>query len=451
MMERPEYLKQGEPARLFPVLSNNSKEGRTTSILLACLSKVEELASELLASLGQRTGKRTTIETFTEVVFDGQKEGSKDRPDGLIVVKNGSREWRAMVEAKIGNNPLTAEQIEKYRSLSKDNGIDCVITISNQFATLPASHPLEEVRKSRSKTPVFHWSWMFVLTAVDLLISNDGVEDDDQRVLLNELRRFLTHESAGIRGFDRMPPEWSELNKLVSAGGKILAKSSEAICVLDAWHQETKDLSLILSRQTEASVRERLNRKHAKNPADRHKDELNQLRESHQLQVSFDIPNAAAPLEVVADLNRRTIQAGMTLRAPEDKKSSKARLNWLLRQLKSDVDSDLFVRMTWPGRSEDTHFPLIELVADPDLCEKDKTGLQVVSFHIYVAKRLGAKFTQQTNFIAELEMIVPKFYREVGQDLFSWRKPAPRIRESQTDVSVQSIEDEAEVAALRAQ
>ncbi|WP_260100854.1 hypothetical protein [Phaeobacter inhibens] len=450
-MERPEYLKQGEPARLFPVLSNNSKEGRTTSILLACLSKVEELASELLASLGQRTGKRTTIETFTEVVFDGQKEGSKDRPDGLIVVKNGSREWRAMVEAKIGNNPLTAEQIEKYRSLSKDNGIDCVITISNQFATLPASHPLEEVRKSRSKTPVFHWSWMFVLTAVDLLISNDGVEDDDQRVLLNELRRFLTHESAGIRGFDRMPPEWSELNKLVSAGGKILAKSSEAICVLDAWHQETKDLSLILSRQTEASVRERLNRKHAKNPADRHKDELNQLRESHQLQVSFDIPNAAAPLEVVADLNRRTIQAGMTLRAPEDKKSSKARLNWLLRQLKSDVDSDLFVRMTWPGRSEDTHFPLIELVADPDLCEKDKTGLQVVSFHIYVAKRLGAKFTQQTNFIAELEMIVPKFYREVGQDLFSWRKPAPRIRESQTDVSVQSIEDEAEVAALRAQ
>ncbi|CAM3840719.1 hypothetical protein PHIN109289_12175 [Phaeobacter inhibens] len=450
-MERPEYLKQGEPARLFPVLSNNSKEGRTTSILLACLSKVEELASELLASLGQRTGKRTTIETFTEVVFDGQKEGSKDRPDGLIVVKNGSREWRAMVEAKIGNNPLTAEQIEKYRSLSKDNGIDCVITISNQFATLPASHPLEEVRKSRSKIPVFHWSWMFVLTAVDLLISNDGVEDDDQRVLLNELRRFLTHESAGIRGFDRMPPEWSELNKLVSAGGKILAKSSEAICVLDAWHQETKDLSLILSRQTEASVRERLNRKHAKNPADRHKDELNQLRETHQLQVSFDIPNAAAPLEVVADLNRRTIQAGMTLRAPEDKKSSKARLNWLLRQLKSDVGSDLFVRMTWPGRSEDTHFPLVELVADPDLCEKDKTGLQVVSFHIYVAKRLGAKFTQQTNFIAELEMIVPKFYREVGQDLSSWRKPAPRIRESQTDVSVQSIEDEAEVAALRAQ
>lgn len=449
-MERPEYLIQGEPARLFPVLSNNSKEGRTTSILLACVSKVEELASDLLSSLGQRSGKRTTIETYTEVVFDSQEEGAKDRPDGLIVVKNGSREWRAMIEAKIGSNPLTPDQIEKYRALAKSNGIDCVVTISNQFATLPASHPLEEVRKSRSKIPVFHWSWMYVLTTVDLLISNDGVADDDQRILLNELRRFLTHESAGIRGFDRMPPEWSELNKLVSAGGKILAKSPEAIAAIEAWHQETKDLSLILSRQTEASVRERLNRKHTKSPADRHKDELAELREAHQLQVSFDIPDAAAPLEVVADLNRRTIEAGMTLRAPEDKKSSKARLNWLLRQLKNESSDDLFVRMTWPGRSEDTQFPLSELIADPDLCEKDKNGLQVVNFHIYVAKRLGVKFTQQTNFIAELETIIPAFYRDVGQDLSAWRKPPPRIREPQIDASVQSIEGEAEEEALRA-
>lgn len=207
---------------------------------------------------------------------------------------------------------------------------------------------------------------------------------------------------------------------------------------------------MILSRQTEASVRERLNRKHTKSPADRHKDELAELREAHQLQVSFDIPDAAAPLEVVADLNRRTIEAGMTLRAPEDKKSSKARLNWLLRQLKNESSDDLFVRMTWPGRSEDTQFPLSELIADPDLCEKDKNGLQVVNFHIYVAKRLGVKFTQQTNFIAELETIIPAFYRDVGQDLSAWRKPPPRIREPQIDASVQSIEGEAEEEALRA-
>ncbi|GAB5437501.1 MAG: hypothetical protein FalmKO_26260 [Falsiruegeria mediterranea] len=446
-MDRPEYLLSGEPARLFPVLSNTSKEGRTTSIVLACISKVEELGAELLGTLGQRVGKRSRVETYTEVVFKGHKEDGKDRPDGLIVVKTGSREWRAMVETKIGNNPLTPEQIERYRSLAKENDIDCVITISNQFATLPTNHPLEEVRKSRSKVPVFHWSWMFVLTTADLLISNEAIADEDQRILLNELRRFLTHESAGIRGFDRMPSEWGELNKLISAGGKIAAKSPEAICVLDAWHQETKDMSLILSRQTETTVRERLSRKHAKDPTDRQKDELLLLREQQQLRVSFDVIDAAAPLDVVADMNRRTVEVGMLLRAPEDKKSSKARLNWLLRQIKGENHEDLFIRLTWPGRSEDTQFSYAELVRDPDICEKDKGGMQVVSFHIFVAKRLGAKFTQQTNFITELELLVPEFYREFGQNLMAWRKPAPRMREPQQDVDIQAIEDEAEEEA----
>lgn len=448
-MDRPNYLTQGEPARLFPVLSNTSKEGRTTSIVLACISKISELGSELLGSLGQRIGKRSKVETFTEVVFDGQKAGSNDRPDGLIIIHTGSREWRALVEAKVGNNTLNSEQVERYRSLAKEHGIDCVITISNQFATLPSNHPLEEVRKSRSKVPVFHWSWMYILTTTDLLVSTDGVEDDDQRVLLNELRRFLTHESAGIRGFDRMPPEWGELNKLVSAGGKIPAKSSEAQAVLEAWHQETKDLSLILSRQTETTVLQKLNRKHTKDPAERHRAELLQLREAHQLAVSFDVPDAAAPLDVVADLNRRTIEVGMSLRAPEDKKSSKARLNWLLRQVKSEDVEDLFVRMTWPGRSENTQFAYADLVNDPELCEKDKNGLQTVSFHIFLAKRLGAKFTQQANFITELEMVVPQFYREHGQNLVAWRKPAPKMRPAAENVDIDTMEDEAEAAALR--
>jgi len=68
-MERPDYLIQGEIARLFPVLATTSKEGRTTSIVLACISKVHEFGFDLMALMGQRVGKRTKIETFTEIVF----------------------------------------------------------------------------------------------------------------------------------------------------------------------------------------------------------------------------------------------------------------------------------------------------------------------------------------------------------------------------------------------
>jgi hypothetical protein len=141
----------------------------------------------------------------------------------------------------------------------------------------------------------------------------------------------------------------------------------------------------------------------------------------------------------------------MTLRAPEDKVSSKARVNWLLRQIKTEKIDEVFVRMTWPGRSESTQFQLSDLIADPSVCEKDKNGLQVSRFHIFIARRLGAKFTQQTNFIKELEDAVPEFYREIGQNLQEWRKSAPKIRadrSSAEDVSVDALESDAEADGI---
>ena len=447
---RPEYLKQGEVARLFPVLATTSKEGRTTSILLACMSRVEELGRDLLATIGQRVGKRSSIDCYTEVVLVGQDPNIKDRPDGLIVVSTGGKIWRALLEAKVGTSQLDAAQIEKYRQIAKEHKIDCVITISNQFATRPEHHPLEDVRKSRSRIPVYHWSWMSVLTTVDLLINTDAISDVDQTRLLEELRRFLTHESAGVKGFDRMPAEWGELNKLVSAGGRISAKSEDALAVLAAWHQETKDLSLILSRLTESLVTERLSRKHRGDPTSRLKDEYAELRDNCCLTATLDIPNAAAPLEIVADINRRTLDVGMTLRAPEERKSSKARTNWLLKQIKGKPPADLQIRLKWPGRSEPTQFSYEALKEDSSIVEKGKETLQVLSFHVFIARRLGARFTQQVNFVSDLEEAVPQFYREIGQNLSAWRMSAPRIkqdRERAEDVTIEALHDESEEEA----
>ena len=102
--ELPEFLTQGEQARLFPVLSTTSKEGRTTSIVLACLAKVDEFGAGLLSGLGLRVGVRSKIETYTEVVCVNRAADQKDTPDGLIVMRTGSREWLALIEAKVGTN-----------------------------------------------------------------------------------------------------------------------------------------------------------------------------------------------------------------------------------------------------------------------------------------------------------------------------------------------------------
>lgn len=443
----PDYLKQGEPARLFPVLSTTSKEGRTTSIVLACLSKIEEFGTDLLSSVGQRVGKRSKIETYTEIVCAKASGDMKDRPDGLISVTVGSRRWRALVEAKVGNSELSVEQIERYRVLAKENGIDCVISISNQFATSPDSHPLEEVRKSRSKIPVFHWSWMHILTTADVLISKGDVADMDQLVLLNELRRFLSHESAGVKGFERMPKEWSEVNRLVSSGGTLAVKSPLVEPVMQGWHQETRDLALILSRMTGTLVKEKLPRKHIGNPAQRQKDESAVLCSASLLECQLDVQDAAAPIVVTADIPRRSIDVGMSLRAPEDKVSTKARVNWLLRQISSTETASLYVRLLWPGASEPTQHAFDDLVADVEIATTDKAHLAPHGFFVFYSERLGAKFAQQTNFISEIERIVPKFYGEVGTALTPYQRKAPKIkedRESREDVTPKALASDAE-------
>lgn len=399
----------------------------------------------MLGSVGHKVGKRTSISSFTEIVFKDTK--SNDRPDGLIILKSGTKSWSALIEAKVGNNNLDLDQIERYRTLARENGIDCVITISNQFTSSPQIHPLTSELNNRLQIPVYHWSWMFILTHVDLLISNSDVADADQEYLLREFRRFMSHDSAGVKGFDRMPPEWSELNRLVSSGGKILVKSPEAITTVTAWHQETRDLSLILSRQTETHVTEKMGRRDANNQAERQKAALTVLSETKCLHSNLEIPDAAALLEITVDLPRRTVEVGMSIRAPEDRQSSKARINWLLRQIKSENLTDLFIRLSWPGRSEDTQFPYHKLIEDSSIVEENKPGMQVHSFFVYFSKNLGSKFTQQTNFISELEKVVPDFYREVGQNISSWRKSAPKIRSDKAtaeDVSVQDISDDPE-------
>ena len=119
MTGRPDYLERGEKARLFPILSDTSKEGRTTSIVLACLAHVQEFGRAMLATVGQRLGVRAEIVCYTEICFKKGETPTSDRPDGLIVLKVGSREWKALVEAKVGNAELEQSQVERYLELAR--------------------------------------------------------------------------------------------------------------------------------------------------------------------------------------------------------------------------------------------------------------------------------------------------------------------------------------------
>lgn len=447
MIEKPEYLVSGERARLFPVLADTSKEGRTLSILLACFETVDCFGKSLLADLGIKVGARTQIQTFTEVVL--KKGGDKAlRPDGLIVLRSGSNTWTALVEAKVGNTDLNAEQLESYLEIAKLNGIDMLITISNQFAPLPTHHPVQLSPTSLKKAAVAHWSWMYLLTQATLQLGNDDITDREQRVILNEMVRFLLHPSAGVKGFDQMPASWTDIVGAVQTGGSISVKSDAAQEVVGAWYQETRDMSLILGRQLGQEVRVKVSRAHFRDPALRMKEDLQVLSNEHCLRSEFDVPNAAASTEICADLRKRSLFASMRIGAPADRKSTKARLTWLLKQLQKSKPEGIYIRLFWPGRGPFTQHSLLLLRETPEIAEE--VGKVVSSFEIVFARDLGTRFTQRKNFIVDIEKAIPDFYEQVGQHLKAWQPHAPKIKEDRlepSDVNTDALRASAEEAA----
>ncbi|WP_157089374.1 hypothetical protein [Oceanibaculum pacificum] len=409
MAELPSMLSRGERARLFPVLADTSREGRTLSIFLSCFETVDEFGRSLLTSIDAPIRARTKIETFTEVVLKKNENGSSARPDGLILLNNGSKQWTALVEAKVGNSDLTIEQIEAYLNLAKANSIDALITLSNQFTPLPTHHPLN-VPPNRRKVELYHWSWMYVVTQSTLHLSDDEVSDREQRVILREMNRFLLHPSSGVKGFDQMPAAWTEVVSKVIAGAPVAVNATETQEVVGAWHQEIGDLCLVLSRQLETSVKVKMSRSHAANPVERQRDAQRTLAEQAQLTAILEVPDCAAPIHICADFKARALTLSIKLKAPEDLKSAKARLNWLLRQLQKSEPSGLHIRCYWPGRAASTQHPLAALRENPDLLSIERPGLVLLSFDIVMTKDLGPRFGQRKNFISELETIVPDFY-----------------------------------------
>ncbi len=206
----PEYVASGEEARLIPVLADKSKERRAASVFLATLSAVDDFAGAMLGGLGVRLGTRAKVRCFTEVVFRDVPSEVKHRPDGLIVVNTGKKTWRAIVEAKIGKAEIERDQLEAYVQLARLNGVDAVITLSNQFTALPEHHPVPLAKGLTKGLDVYHWSWMHVLTQATLLLHDDGFNVPDQRYILREVVRHFRHDSAGVSQFDRMNAGWKD-------------------------------------------------------------------------------------------------------------------------------------------------------------------------------------------------------------------------------------------------
>ncbi len=436
-MELPHQLASGEVARLIPVIADARKEQRVAAVFLATLGAVPDYAKALLLSVGHRTGPRSIVRTFTEVAFSSAhaQSGKSDRPDGLIQVRKGKKEWLALVEAKIGSSTLGQEQVERYLRLAKNHEVDAVITISNQFAARPDHHPLSVPRPLTRKTSLFHWSWSFVLTEAILLQKNSAIEDPDQAFILKEFIRFISHDSVGVKGFEQMPAEWRETITGIQNGAVLKRTSPSIEAVIGAWHQEVRDLELKLSFQLGTNIKCKIERAHIADPDKRMRDATASLVDTNSLTASLIVPNAAAPLEVSADLKTRSIRVGMQIDAPLDKQRGTARVNWLLRQIPKSLSDGICIAVKWPTRTGDTICSLQELRDNTANILSDGKGQPPRAFDIFAITDDVRRFSGRKTFIEDLEQAVPRFYADIGQHLQSWRPKPPKAQEAQASAT----------------
>ncbi len=426
-MQRPDILSRGEPARLIPVTTDGKKEAKAASIFLATLVAVPQFRNEILSALGQKSGARSEFHAFTEICFKSEENASL-RPDGLITLESGRGNiWKALIEAKIDSAELQADQVEDYLQLAKRNDVQAVITISNQFTALPEHSPLKISRVPKG-LQLLHLSWIYLRTTAQLLLAEDNFDSVEQRFILSEFYRYFSHDSVGVERFDQMNAEWKDVVTQVFAKTPLSKNSPMVENTVGAWHQASRDLALLMTEHVLQPVKLKLNRSHSADPAIRIKDDCEHLCKALALNCLLEIPDAAAPISITANLQQRTITVSMMLDAPKDKARATSRINWLLKQLSKANPADIYIRCDWPGRALSTQETLADALERPERLLTEGNASVPLKFEVSLIKDLAGKFGGRRNFLDTLSEVVPDFYKRVGENLRAYVASPPRLQ-----------------------
>lgn len=331
-------------ARLIPITSatgQEAKERNAASALLAVLSAVDEFGRALLKPLGAPAGK---IEVFVEVPFK-LDDGKMLRPDGLIGVTRAGKTWWALVECKIADQLLVVGQMESYLDLARSVGIDAVLSISNQFASSSSDYPIPIDRKKLKRVAIHHWSWVRVLTEAEVQRQYRGIKDPDQAYILGELIRYLSDPRSGVVQFDDMGPSWTAVRE--GARLQTLSKVDPHVAAIATrWDELIGYLGLDLTKDLGRDVKQVM-RRDEPTPIIRHQALRAALASNGRMHAELQIPNAAGPLEIVADLRSRQIIVSTEVSAPQEGKG-RGRISWIVRQLqKAPADLTIETRIAF--------------------------------------------------------------------------------------------------------
>lgn len=415
-------LKTWHEARLIPTSGIGSpleQERRATSALLAVIGAVEDFGRSILKQCGAPAGK---IETYVEVPFELGKKTV--RPDGVIRVSRGKREWTALVEVKTSNSSLEKEQVENYLDVAKEQNYDAVITISNEIPPVLGSHPVSVDRRKTKSIDLFHFSWVRLISIAVMEKEVHGIEDPDQSWILGELIRYLEHEKSGALDFSDMGAAWTRVRDAARKG--VMRKGDpeleEVVTKFDALIRYT---CLRLGQRLGTEVFPQLPRRQQKNPAERTAELVDELCGDSCMSAKIRIPGTVADLELTCDLRGQQVHVGVVVPASGHARSD-TRVRWLLRQISEDLH-DVVIEAVYRGTRQAA--PIDDVRVDESVIIPDPAR-ELGRFRVTRIYPMGLARSarSKSSFIDSVTDAVDDFYAQLLQKLKPWTPPAPKFR-----------------------
>jgi stress response protein SCP2 len=402
-LARDESASAWTQARMFPasgISSASEQEMRATSVVLAVFEVVPELGKRVAALFGAPRGR---IETFTEVRFTHANEDL--RPDGLIRITRGPKQWVALVEVKTAKGVLRSEQVESYVKLARAKGFDAVVTIScDLLPTRDDAAVAVDARQLRT-VALHHLAWEEVLAEASIVSAHAGVDDRTRDRVLSEFLRYGCDPKAGLNTFDDMGKHWVKVregvkNSTISANDA----ATQEICL--KFDQLGRHIALQLGALTGQQVTSR-------GPAVRADavSRSKQLADSGELFGNLRIPGAAAPVIYHANLARERISCSMRLPVPRSGRTS-TKVGWLIKQLDGAPPSTRVTAHQLGSRTE-SNSALLEVLRTDVTSILPPQGKDIREFTVTVEAAMGSKRSTDKGFVAAMTTLVNDFYESV--------------------------------------
>jgi hypothetical protein len=182
-----------------------------------------------------------------------------------------------------------------------------------------------------------------------------------------------------------------------------------------------------LSRTLGVEVRSALSRADMKDVGVYTQAGVGRLVETGILQGALRVPNAAAPINITADLRSGLITCSIAVDAPGQGRNT-TRINWLTRQLGKAPDALLVEAWAaWARIPGPTH--TIEKVRGTPEVLLDDPKKELKSFTVRLSAIAGTKRGQgRGSFVGSVLALVDSFYESVVQHIKPWTPPAPAVK-----------------------